>query len=333
MPCSLSSNLNYPSYLKNILKEINAGKDQDLKDAACDLRTPVTEEGCVVADGTTIGAFPFCWTLLDREDPDFNRLVGPGTHNPIKMSLTQAMDLYWNSTDHAGYAHSRGEAWSPCKLSEKSTPIPECRRNCNENNIPLSRPNASANPKAGNYPYIFKGVPTKKHLVFRKNISLNMKYTTTITSTASPPCGAAGYSSTSVQSFGGFFGEGAFPKNNTIIPCNGCELLQVRNYYVKVSDTVYDFYPTFSITAGAYHSMITTVSPVNLWSAWRTACGNGGAPYDIKQGRIDIRDLSWNINFYRYVSFYDVGLGCQAPAPYALNLNYKTIVILTSEQS
>lgn len=93
MPCALTSNFDYPDYLKAILKEIEAGNDDGLKTCACRLKTPLTDEGCPVLDEDgKIGSFPFCWTFTENTS-----LVGDGTLNPIKLTLKDAMWLYWES--------------------------------------------------------------------------------------------------------------------------------------------------------------------------------------------------------------------------------------------
>ena len=92
MPCALTSNAGYPDYLKKILKEIDIGNDEDLKNCACKLVTPVTDEGCEILDeDNKVGAFPFCSTLVTDG-------VGEDTEYPLKLTLKQAMNLYWQTT-------------------------------------------------------------------------------------------------------------------------------------------------------------------------------------------------------------------------------------------
>jgi hypothetical protein len=89
MPCALTEPGNYPDYLKTILKTIAVGDDDHLKACACSLRSPVTDEGCLIVDKDgKIGAFPFCSTLVEDG-------VGDGTNYPLKLTLKQAMFLYW----------------------------------------------------------------------------------------------------------------------------------------------------------------------------------------------------------------------------------------------
>jgi hypothetical protein len=92
MACALTEPGAYPDYLKGILKEINAGNNDDLKTCACSLKSPVTDEGCSIVDeNEKVGAFPFCCTLVTDG-------VGDDTDYPLKLTLKQAMNLYWQTT-------------------------------------------------------------------------------------------------------------------------------------------------------------------------------------------------------------------------------------------
>ena len=92
MPCALTSDADYPDYLKSILKEIDIGDDDELKNCACKLVTPVTDGGCEILDeDKKVGAFPFCSTLVTDG-------VGEDTEYPLKLTLKQAMNLYWQTT-------------------------------------------------------------------------------------------------------------------------------------------------------------------------------------------------------------------------------------------
>jgi hypothetical protein len=93
MPCALTEPDNYPDYLKTILKEIAAGDDDELKACACSLRSPTTEDGCLIVDeNKKVGAFPFCLSLVTDG-------VGDDTAYPLKLTLKQAMNLYWQTTN------------------------------------------------------------------------------------------------------------------------------------------------------------------------------------------------------------------------------------------
>jgi hypothetical protein len=89
MPCAVTEPNNYPDYIKSILKEISAGNDDDLKGCGCGLRSPVTEDGCLILDeDRKVAAFPFCCPLVTTG-------VGANTNYPLKLTLKQAMLLYW----------------------------------------------------------------------------------------------------------------------------------------------------------------------------------------------------------------------------------------------
>ena len=95
MPCPLVTNADYPDYIKTVLKEINVGKDEEKKVCACQLRSPQTEEGCLILDeDQKVPLFPFCSTLVEG-DPSGQ--VGENTDYPLKLTLKQAMDLYWKT--------------------------------------------------------------------------------------------------------------------------------------------------------------------------------------------------------------------------------------------
>lgn len=95
MACALTETGDYPDYLKKILKEIDIGNDDELKDCACSLKTPTTDEGCPITDSDgKLVAFPFC---LSDTNPNlssseyFNEFY---TSN-IGLSYKEAMKLYW----------------------------------------------------------------------------------------------------------------------------------------------------------------------------------------------------------------------------------------------
>jgi len=95
MPCALVEPDNYPDYLKSILKEINAGNDSESKACACQLKTPVNDEGCLITDEDgKVLAFPFC---LDEENPNLSSSEYNGVFytSDIGLSYKDAMNLYW----------------------------------------------------------------------------------------------------------------------------------------------------------------------------------------------------------------------------------------------
>ena len=93
MPCALAEPGNYPDYLKSILKEINNGNDDELKTCACSLRTPTTDEGCIIPDEDgKLLAFPFC---LPTEPIVINYNIQNNATASIGLSYKQAMNIYW----------------------------------------------------------------------------------------------------------------------------------------------------------------------------------------------------------------------------------------------
>lgn len=100
MPCALTEPDNYPDYLKSYLKEIAVGNNEELKTCACQLKTPLNNEGCPIVDEDgKVGAFPFCVTNIA------NISVGGICGGPewyacsyeqgSGLTLKQAMRMYW----------------------------------------------------------------------------------------------------------------------------------------------------------------------------------------------------------------------------------------------
>ena len=90
MPCALTSDADYPDYLKKILKEIDIGGDDELKDCACKIITPFTDEGCEILDeDNKVAAFPGCLIVCDNENPCDN------SQRPF--SLKEIMEMYWKT--------------------------------------------------------------------------------------------------------------------------------------------------------------------------------------------------------------------------------------------
>jgi hypothetical protein len=86
MPCALTSGADYPNYLKSILKTIAAGNDNNLQACACQLRSPVNDEGCPIIDSNgKIGAFPFCFGNGVPSNPELF----------IKTDLETMMKVFW----------------------------------------------------------------------------------------------------------------------------------------------------------------------------------------------------------------------------------------------
>jgi hypothetical protein len=99
MPCPLTSDLEYPDYVKKILKEIEVGNDQRLKDCACKLKTVVDEEGCPILDeDNKLGLFPFCITDTETDPTTMGLSLGhPWLNYPyaVGLSLDDMMHLFW----------------------------------------------------------------------------------------------------------------------------------------------------------------------------------------------------------------------------------------------
>jgi hypothetical protein len=110
MACALTESTNYPAYLQAILNEIKVGNNDELKACACSLKSPVDDEGCLILDeNNKVGAFPFCSTLVTDG-------VGDDTAYPLKLTLKQAMNLYWQTTNwkflaSAQSSSSCGSSW------------------------------------------------------------------------------------------------------------------------------------------------------------------------------------------------------------------------------
>ena len=67
MSCALTDEGNYPDYLKAILRQIAAENNDTLQECACYLKSPTTEDGCLIVDEDgKIGGFPFCWKLVSE---------------------------------------------------------------------------------------------------------------------------------------------------------------------------------------------------------------------------------------------------------------------------
>jgi hypothetical protein len=85
MPCAITEPGNYPNYIKNILKTIEVGNDNDLKACACSLKTPLNNQGCPIIDSNgKIGVFPVC--IQDGI---------PFPSQYLDLSLEELMALFW----------------------------------------------------------------------------------------------------------------------------------------------------------------------------------------------------------------------------------------------
>ena len=87
MPCPSVSNTNYPDYIKKILKQIDVVNNQQLKNCACQLKSPLSEEGCaILGPDNKAGIFNNCITEVTPYSYDLNLLTG---------SISDLMKLIW----------------------------------------------------------------------------------------------------------------------------------------------------------------------------------------------------------------------------------------------
>lgn len=129
MPCGLTSNLQYPNYLKSVLKEIEVGNDETLKTAACKLKTPITTEGCVILDeDDKASLFPFC-TVNTEEDPMEMTSDDPLfiKRYPVGFTPKELMEFFWLYQNYkiSGSSSSTSLVYCDC------TPVyPQNSSNC-----------------------------------------------------------------------------------------------------------------------------------------------------------------------------------------------------------
>lgn len=82
-----TSDLEFPGYLKNLLKSIENGNDDELKKCACSLHI-LEKDGCISLDEDgKMGAFPFCVQETSFGDED----IKPG------FSQKDIMQLFWRT--------------------------------------------------------------------------------------------------------------------------------------------------------------------------------------------------------------------------------------------
>lgn len=83
------TNLQYPDYIKSVINTINAENNKTLKSCLCSNKIPRDENGCAILDENgKAGLFPFCAPIVENG-------VGDDTNYPLKLTLKQAMSLYW----------------------------------------------------------------------------------------------------------------------------------------------------------------------------------------------------------------------------------------------
>jgi len=118
MPCALTSDADYPDYLKSILKEIDAGSDDESKACACSLKTPTTDEGCPITDSDgKLVAFPFC---LPTEPIVINYNIQNYATASIGLSYKQAMNIYWKRKPFTMEFKANGVGIEHCSPGERS---------------------------------------------------------------------------------------------------------------------------------------------------------------------------------------------------------------------
>ena len=110
----------YPDYLKKLIKEVEMGNDNVLKECLCKLKSPVTEDGCLILDeDKKVAAFPFCCELTTDDPLEIVASI-PGANYwfyPIKLTLRQMMKLYWNTKKATSMTYRNG----PCTIPFSSS--------------------------------------------------------------------------------------------------------------------------------------------------------------------------------------------------------------------
>lgn len=102
----------YPDYLKKLIKEAGLDDNDELKKCICKMRTPLDADYCIIKDeDQKVGVFPFCSELVESG-------VGDNTEYPLKLTLKQAMNLYWKTKKWQFNAHASG---SSCSSSTEIT--------------------------------------------------------------------------------------------------------------------------------------------------------------------------------------------------------------------
>jgi hypothetical protein len=91
MACALVQPDEYPDFMKNLIKLINDGNDEELKTCVCNMRSPKSADGCALVDvDKKLGLFPFCVTESDG-------IIGDNTLWPIGFTLKELMEVYWGT--------------------------------------------------------------------------------------------------------------------------------------------------------------------------------------------------------------------------------------------
>jgi hypothetical protein len=83
---------NYPKYLKEIFKEVDMDKDENLKKCKCKLKIPLDDDFCMITDEDKKWAiFPFCTEYHPEADGP------PQDYSYIKLTIKEAMEFYWKT--------------------------------------------------------------------------------------------------------------------------------------------------------------------------------------------------------------------------------------------
>lgn len=122
MACSLTSNSNYPDYLKSILKEIDIGNDEDLKDCACGLRSYIDVN-------VKPYVLPYCVTSVNGEDNELyttlnDYLISQGATTTLQpIDPQKMMELQFK---YKGFTlNINGNGYRPSITCDGENPVSE----------------------------------------------------------------------------------------------------------------------------------------------------------------------------------------------------------------
>lgn len=146
MGCPIIPSPEYPEYINKILKIIESKDRKDLQSCFCQLTSPqeneedgwvgTTDAICRITDADNkYGLFPFCAIFEEGPGPDKDftnneekiGLVGKGTEWPSKMTLKQAMYLYWKMKTIKIDTESKFKSYrSDACMENPEEPLYEC---------------------------------------------------------------------------------------------------------------------------------------------------------------------------------------------------------------
>jgi hypothetical protein len=82
--------ITFPSYLDNLIKEIEQGSDKNKKQCACSLKVQRNNDGCpILDDDDKAGGFNECLNIGTPPES------GPDTNYPFSMNLSEISKIYW----------------------------------------------------------------------------------------------------------------------------------------------------------------------------------------------------------------------------------------------